>query len=123
MQMHEFHFMQKGRVKEVLEQVKIICEVIASTMETIWGTLQGLVPSVTISICKKGIKQFDSKGKYNTTKELLQHHQRGCIEPVDVQTMKPTERRRVMMSLMLISQKTYGTHEARQVYKDKHTRD
>ena len=72
---------------------------------------------------KKGLKIFGKKGKADDMVELLQQHQCACFEPVWIHKLSLLERKRAMISLMLLTEKSDGKMKGRQVYNGKPTRE
>ena len=72
---------------------------------------------------KKGFEDFWEKGRAAAMVELLQKHQRACFELVWVNKMSPIERKRAMISLMLLTEKDDGKMKGRHVYNGKSTQE
>ena len=54
---------------------------------------------------KKGIQKFKQAGVDSAIKEMRQLHDRDCWNPIDPTTLKPTERKKAMESLIFLIQK------------------
>ena len=61
---------------------------------------------------KRGLLKFGEKGKQAATKEMKQLHDREVFIPMDPNTMKPSERKKILESLVFLVKKRDGTIEA-----------
>ena len=59
---------------------------------------------VTYSL-KKGLQKFEENGEIATTKELKQMHDRVIWAPTHKATITPTEKKKVMRSLLFLTKK------------------
>ena len=68
---------------------------------------------------KKGLKKFLETGVQAAKKELGQLHQQVCFAPVDVSKLTPSELKKAVEALMLLSQKKSKVVKGRCVYNRK----
>ena len=85
-----------------MRTAKIIARTIGSFRENISNSASSHAQQFML---KRGLKKFGAKGKSAAMEELLQQHQRACFEPVFVNEMSSSERRKAMISLMLLTEK------------------
>ena len=94
---------KKKRVSEYgLRTGKVIARTISALRNNIANSESSHAQQYML---KKGLKIFGQKGKAAAMAELLQQHQRACFEPVWVHKLLPIERKRAMISLMLLMEK------------------
>ena len=67
---------------------------------------------VTYSL-QKGIKKFGQRGRDSAFKEMKQMKDRDCFEPIHKSSLNETERKRVMESLIFLTEKKSGEIKAR----------
>ena len=61
----------------------------------------------------KGLKKFGEKGKQAAMKEMQQLHDRVCFEPIKLENLTPTEKKRALESLIFLVEKKSGEVKAR----------
>jgi len=71
----------------------------------------------------RGLKRFGSRGNDAPSIELKQFHDRQCFTPINIDEITPSERRKAMDALMLLTEKKDGTIKGRMVYNGKGTRE
>jgi hypothetical protein len=74
-------------------------------------------------ILQKGQKVFGKQGHQASKKEIDQFHKRTCFAPLKVKDMKPSERKKVQMALMFLTEKRDKSVKGRMVYNGKPTRE
>ena len=73
---------------------------------------------------KRGLKEFGkAEGKKASKAELLQMHQRICFVPTLVKDLSPSEKRKAMLGLVILSQKKTGVMRGRLAYNGQPTRN
>ena len=72
----------------------------------------GLQHIVTYSL-QKGIKKFGQQGRDAAYKEMKQMKDRDCFEPIHKLSLNETEKKRVMESLIFLTEKKSGKIKAR----------
>jgi hypothetical protein len=72
---------------------------------------------------QKGLKVFGEKGHDASRKEIYQLHKRTCFAPLKKKEMKPSERKKVQMALMFLTEKRDKSVKGRMVYNGKPTRE
>jgi hypothetical protein len=72
---------------------------------------------------QKGLKVFGEKGHDASKKKINQLHKRTCFAALKVKEMKPSERKKVQMALMFLTEKRDKSVKGRMVYNGKPTRE
>ena len=72
---------------------------------------------------KQGIDKFGDKGVQSAKSEVGQLHSRNCFEPIHVHTLTPLERRKVLESLIFLTEKWDGQIKARMCANGSKQRD
>ena len=67
---------------------------------------------ITCSL-KKGIEKFSTRGYDAALKEMEQLHERDCWKPIKLSSMKPSEKRKTLESLIFLVEKKSGKIKAR----------
>jgi hypothetical protein len=64
---------------------------------------------------RAGLKKFGTRGKDAAIKEISQLHHRAVFVPIKLDSLSPTERKKIMRSLTFFSAKRDGTIKSRSV--------
>ena len=70
----------------------------------------------------RGLKKFGDRGRAAAAKEVGQLHDRVCFKPVLPSTMTESEKKKVVDSILLLTEKRDSTVKGRMVYNGKPTR-
>jgi hypothetical protein len=71
----------------------------------------------------KGLIKFGDKGKHAANEEMKQLHDRKSFRPININDYDRSDRRRVMESIMFLTEKRDGTIKARNVTDGRKQRD
>ena len=120
----ECHNLVTEEYQEVHEYSEETGKVIARTIDNIRANiLERGASHAQQYMLKKGLAIFGAEGEAAAKGELLQQHQRVCFTPIDPSKLTKQERKRAMISLMLLTKKASGEIKGRQVYNGKPSRD
>ena len=61
----------------------------------------------------RGLKKFGEKGKQAALREIQQLHDRVCFEPIKLESLTQTEKKRALESLIFLVEKKSGEIKAR----------